>query len=67
MAAVKKSYINSDLFKGIVHSKMKILSTLHSISSTTHRRRYVTLSVKTQLKSFFCDLLFLTKKSSFIW
>ncbi len=27
----------------------------------------VTLSEKTQLKSFFCDLLFFDKKSSFIW
>ncbi len=28
---------------------------------------YVTLSVKAQLKSFFCDLLFSTKESSLIW
>ncbi len=28
---------------------------------------YVTLSLKTQLKSFYCDLLCSTKKSSFIW
>ncbi len=27
----------------------------------------LTLSVKTQLKSFFCDWLFSPKKSSFIW
>ncbi len=26
-----------------------------------------TLSVKTQQKSFFCDLLFYTKKTSFMW
>ncbi len=28
---------------------------------------FVTLSVKIQLKSFFCDLPFSTKKSSFLW